>query len=545
MRSAAVLMILSAMLGADIAAADSQAIPQPNVIFTRQRVFRIPFDVEPAKQKEQTPQEVELHVSQSMGQRWAFYTAVPPKAKGFTYRTHHDGEYWFVVRTINQKGERLPSSIGPDGRPVPTVPELAVVVDTVRPFLNLQVFPGQAGELLVRWQTHDPHLSSDRPQISYRELHTPNSQWQPVAVNAGLTGQATIPAPRGPVAVRAMISDKAENVSTQILQVVNRGGRIETVANPHPVENQSNDKQGKPWASTAGSASTAEVNVTPKTTDQSQSSQDVAAKKEPSVRPEVSQTAQKPVAEPEQTETVASKETVGNKDDSPMGAVAEHTSQTHQPNVQPILVNSVRFLLDYEVQSVGNSGIKSIALWGTKDGGRTWSQYGVDTDMQSPIEVNVPQDGVYGFLMAVASGSGVGGQPPFPGTKPEIWVNVDVTAPEVKVTSVQQDQERPDQVHIAWEARDPHLTDRSVSLFFSGSPNGPWYPIAEGVANTGKFVWRNGNTIPGGLHVRVVVQDAAGNRSFAQGGNQVAPQVHANGPVQTARPWNSRFPQRR
>src|SRR5690606_18090450 len=102
------------------------------------------------------------------------------------------------------------------------------------------------------------------------------------------------------------------------------------------------------------------------------------------------------------------------------------------PGERPRMVNSRSFELDYEVDAIGPSGIAKVELWGSRDGGRTWSSYGVDNDNRSPIRVNVEGEGLYGFRIAVQSGSGLGGQPPRSGDHPELWVGVDLTKPNVR-----------------------------------------------------------------------------------------------------------------
>ena len=93
------------------------------------------------------------------------------------------------------------------------------------------------------------------------------------------------------------------------------------------------------------------------------------------------------------------------------------------------MVTSSEFELEYEIESVGPSGIGKVELWGTRDGGRTWSDYAVDTDKQSPMPVAVDSEGIYGFRILVQSGTGFGGRPPVEGDLPDVWIGVDLTKP--------------------------------------------------------------------------------------------------------------------
>ena len=88
--------------------------------------------------------------------------------------------------------------------------------------------------------------------------------------------------------------------------------------------------------------------------------------------------------------------------------------------MKPRMVNVRHFKLDYDTESVGSSGIRKVELWGTKDGGLTWTSFGVDVDNRSPCDVKVPAEGTYGFRFVVESGLGWGGAPPKSGDLPDI-----------------------------------------------------------------------------------------------------------------------------
>ncbi|MEK6234777.1 MAG: hypothetical protein N2C14_08700 [Planctomycetales bacterium] len=510
MRSSAVLCLLALLS----TVADAQTAPDdpttPAPIYTRQKTFRIPFDVPPPTKPSERPVEIELHVSETRGRQWMFHKAESPRAKGFVYRVPRDGEFWFVVRTRNVAGEMLPPSVGPDGRPVPTIPEMKVVVDTELPRLNLHASPGRGGEVIVQWAASDANLASDRPEIEYRELGQASAStapWRAVAINPGFEGRAALPAPRGSVAIRARVRDKADNLTARSI-LVHHDGRVEMLPN---------DAATSPATPPPRNASAAVSSPKPA------NSPAMAAANLPAGNG----------AKADLFEGL-------KKHESP----APNASPQRPAPEQVIMVNSVRFLLEYEVDAVGASGIKSIALWGTTDEGRTWSQHGVDSDMQSPIEVNVPAEGVYGFRMSVQSGAGVGGKPPHRRQKPEIWVRVDATAPEARLNAVQINEET-SEMNISWEAVDEQLGDRPITLLFSGNPGGPWYPIAKELHNTRKYAWRLDPDLPRPLHVRLVVTDAAGNKTTIDSADSaLTDRNKPQGRIRTARPFSGRFGRR-
>jgi hypothetical protein len=179
---------------------------------------------------------------------------------------------------------------------------------------------------------------------------------------------------------------------------------------------------------------------------------------------------------------------------------------------RPRMIRSKKFELEYDVDSVGPSGIGRVELWGTRDGGKTWASYAIDGDNRSPIIVNVDQEGVFGFCLVVTNGAGVGNKPPASGDLPELWVDVDVTKPTARLISVTpgMDQEN-GSVIISWQADDRQLSARPVSLYFATSPSGPWTPIASGLENTGRYAWPIERGTPGILFFRLEVRDEAGN----------------------------------
>lgn len=529
MRSVAIVMMMAFWSAADAAL---PAPPKRDVIYTRQQVFRIPFDIEPSQDGRRQPQEVELHVSDNHGQQWHLAKVVPPQAQGFVFRAPRDGEYWFVVRTIDGMGNRLPAAVDEQGRPLPTVPEMKVVVDTQLPQLDLRVMRGYAGEILIQWRCGDHHLAANKPNIEYRELGPQPGAWQQVAVG-GLQGQATLHAPPVPVAIRARIGDRAENVTVRALQI-DPAGRVQplnpdAVARNTPPTHPQSQPGGPQQQRFPRQQQPQEQHgpLGPRYQQQSQppeqAPQEIDVFKRFQRNPADAQTSQ----QPQPPSGMASAE-----------ASRFETAAVSQPSIKPIMVNSSRFLLEYEIDAAGSHGLQSVALWGTTDGGQSWRKYGVDTDMQSPIEVNVPTEGLYGFKMNVEEGGGFGGSPPNRGEKPEIWVKVDTTPPVAQLKNVRNISGlAAEELHIDWDANDEELSNRPVSLFFAGSEGGPWYPIAEGLTNEGNFVWRLDDRIPRQLHIRLVVEDAAGNKTVVDKTEPVLADSKPKSRIRTARPF--------
>ena len=74
------------------------------------------------------------------------------------------------------------------------------------------------------------------------------------------------------------------------------------------------------------------------------------------------------------------------------------------PGVQLRLINTRVFQLDYDTRVFGRHAHMPVELWGMRDGGNTWQSFGRDPKGQSPMLVTVPEEGIYGFRMAVQNG---------------------------------------------------------------------------------------------------------------------------------------------
>jgi hypothetical protein len=187
------------------------------------------------------------------------------------------------------------------------------------------------------------------------------------------------------------------------------------------------------------------------------------------------------------------------------------------------MVNSRLFELEYDVDSVGPSGIGRVELWGTRDGGQTWRSFALDTDNHSPLRVTVEEEGIYGFRVTVSNGAGLGGKPPKPGDLPDLWVGVDLTKPSARIVSAKQGVDaEAGHLIISWQADDKMLAARPVSLSFRERRTGPWLPIASGLENTGRYAWPVDNRTPSQFYLRLEVRDEAGNLGVDESSEAIA-----------------------
>lgn len=499
------------------------AAPQP--ITTNKTRFRIPFKIEPAALQRLNARELQLHVSRDGGVNWELAQALPPESAKFEYQTTGDGEYWFAVKTVDGRNQVHP----PAGR---YETGLIVQVDTTAPLLDLTLQQLAPGRVQLTWNAADAHLDPSTLKLEYLQ---PGAQdWEPVEVSAKATGQiAWNVSQQGQVKVRGTVSDTATNVGKGQSQV-----QIIAVGDPTP-----KPKPGRrvPIAGLEEGTEQAAIEPTP---DEARSITSMPGARLP---------AQKPLANTEDdyrgpvitpfsgsggappsntaTERLAASTPDSRPDitkdrwGDPLETAEAPSQMPPTPPVQSMprqndnrrVVNSRRFQVGYTIDDVGPSGIGAVELFITQDQGRKWYRYGEDPDRRSPFDVEVPQDGEYGFSIRVRSGAGLANDPPLAGEPPSILVAVDQTPPTVELLSAHQGQgANSNRVQVRWRIADEHLASKPVAVYYAPTKSGPWEPITSWTDDKGGFEWTVNPGTPPQFYVRVVVRDSAGNTAKAE-----------------------------
>ncbi|WP_145263160.1 hypothetical protein [Calycomorphotria hydatis] len=474
------LLVLSAVLAAtEVSASEPVLTDKPR--------FRIPFRFDQAEMERLGAKEVRLYVSRDRGQHWKMAQAVQPDRARFHFDAPSDGEFWFSVRTIDNKGGMHPASNN-------LQPGLRVIVDQTAPQLNLQLDRTPQGRIQLSWRAQDAMLDAHTLQLEFRQGNHP--QWLPVRVVPQASGQTSWQAhPSEEVSVRGSISDQAGNTANATAYANAGSGNgfgFEAIPTPTQSTKPSN------WFN---------------------ENKYVPAPQEldgPIAMREDRFISGNNFGDMELTPLSMGSGPMLNSQPVSMGSGPDFSDPMMMPQPMPAqnarVVNSTKFQIDYQIDDVGPSGVSSVEFYITRDSGRTWYRYGTDDDKKSPYTIEVPTEGMYGFDVRVRSGAGLADPPPQAGNTPPIAIAVDTTPPFVELLKPDQGTgENLGRILLRWTAEDEHPARESVSLAYATTPDGPWEPITSWMEDRGGFLWTVGPQMPMRVYVRVNVRDQAGN----------------------------------
>jgi hypothetical protein len=186
----------------------------------------------------------------------------------------------------------------------------------------------------------------------------------------------------------------------------------------------------------------------------------------------------------------------------PMGPTEQNTYHSR----------SKSFSLDYDIDMTRGSRVSSIELWGTMDNGKTWSKWGEDEDRESPFDIRVDEEGMFGFRVVIVGSNLIASNQPRAGDPADAWIYVDTKAPDVKIISaVYGAGEEAGHLVIDYSCADDELIDRPISISFSERRDGPWTTVASGLKNTGRYLWPAEPNLPKRIYLRIEAVDRAAN----------------------------------
>ncbi len=536
------------VLGAAVAALEPAGVqaaqaPAPTaeapLIYQKRRNFRIPFNLSAAEQTR--IKEVLLLVSEDSGYSWRPVSKTYPDHPFFSFRSPHDGEYWFAVQTRTV-----------DGRVSPRLeaivePKMKVVVDTMAPSLVLEPDGRRGSTAAVRWDVKDENLDLKSLVLEYQVEGVGVWRRVPIRRPRLVGAQSWDAGTAEALKVRMSIADRAGNVTDAVLDLP------EGMASPPETIAEAPESPGAPVVEPIANAQPPRITAGPNFTPVGE---DLAPARPPAsgrpARPRAAtakSTARRPMAADADEAAIPDRSAVATAPTGPVdlfaagnagrpegafgmppapGEVAANpglatTAAGPSPRnggapPSTLLVDNPKFKLQYAVEDAGPNGPASVELWITQDGGRTWIRRGDDSDRLSPIEVDLGGEGTYGICLVARSAAGLGDQPPAPGDPPQTWVEVDASPPVVQLDPVQVGTGlNSGKVAISWRATDLHLAARPVALFWRpDQPGAGWQPLADGQESTGRFIWTVPPNVPPRFHIRVEAVDTVGHRGGAE-----------------------------
>ncbi|MFO0817622.1 MAG: hypothetical protein U1A77_06750 [Pirellulales bacterium] len=482
---------------------------KPTPVFTRDMSFTIPFSVESTATD---IAEVQLLVSNDRGATWHIYARQSAAEKGFRFRASRDGEYWFASRTIDRLGQARPA-----GQPQP---QLVVQIDTTLPRLNLTATVGPAGDIQVRWDVADERVNPQSFQLFY--LPAISGTPQPVTVPTLVPG----PVPgtyQGQVTFWPQGNSRLAQVNAEVKDAAgNRAvaGKRLYVTPTARGRNPAIPPFVPPGATGPGQmvthSSGVPVGGPPPFVPPSATTMSAGSTSDPT-----SASAGTGNAPTNNSGTGAAPATVGSTGGVTEGFVSARP--TPPPVTTPLggdlpggerprMTNSKKFALEYDIESAGPGGVSDVELWMTRDRGASWTKTATDADKQSPFDVSVDDEGVFGFRVVVVSKSGLASSAPRAGDLADLWIGVDCTPPRTQLSSVSFGEgEDAGKLDIRWEADDMRLGPRPVTLLYAENSAGPWTTFASGLPNTGQYSWLITGQVPKKVLLRIEVRDDAGN----------------------------------
>ncbi len=520
-----------------------------DVVFRNSRTQTVEANFPEARRSE--IRELILYASQDQGETWGQVSRITPDQREFSYTLPVDGSFWLRVAVVTRAGKQEPENL------YKVQPHQKIVVDTLKPLVRITSAVRNGTEVAVGWEIREDHPDWSTFRLEYTTI--PGGPATPVQAAPGLTGLARFnPSTNGTVVVRLVLKDKAGNESVVTADVTGRDA-FGTAAAPLPstvpplpqtaiapppaneittalAQFQSPPQvvpppivdpiaslpiDSPPAVPSNPPAKTAQHLERPKTLT-------MPAPLHPVGTPRGWTPASAPVYQPQERP-------IASTDVPVVQAQYQPPATTHAVQRKPLptlqYVNSPEVVLEYELSKVGSSGVGSVDIFLTQDDGQNWDHVASDPMVIGKREggrhqgiVELPGDGVYGFSLVVKSQAQLkqdmanqDKRPKSPrgGDVPEIRVEVDTVPPTAEMFSPRRDTTKPNSLLLVWTASDKNLGSNPVTLEWAERRDGPWSPIANNIANSGKHSWQLPNQLPVQVYMRLRVKDLAGNEGVA------------------------------
>ena len=84
------------------------------------------------------------------------------------------------------------------------------------------------------------------------------------------------------------------------------------------------------------------------------------------------------------------------------------------------ILNTRQASVEYRIDQPGSSGVGKVEIYLTSDQGQTWQRLKEDVAKRSPVDIELPGEGLFGISVVVTNGNGFGGSPPKNGQQPVV-----------------------------------------------------------------------------------------------------------------------------
>lgn len=499
-----------------LAGGEREQVKESPKAYLRQTDFYIPYQLNNESDANST---LNLYVSKDLGVNWELFKALIPanesgtNARQFNVRVGADGEYWFAIRPSRVENRTNP--------PLGNHPDVRIIVDTNPPQIKIETQKTGADKITVYWTMTDRNPATET--VKFYQRYSETSNWEPIPLNpravvafnaangnSGINGQFTVQTPNGisMIYLKGEASDRAKtptvvlwNIPVDAVNSALPGSARQPVAgSPNMVGGEFKSAFIDSAAGSGVSYPSPAANVQPSNTLPSDysSAPSWSAIREGDLP--YNNGANSAYQRPGDTNLTSSRSNFPLPSRAPVDFS------------RAMIINKPQFDLDYEITSVGRSGIGSVELWVTKTQGANWSVLATDTDNITPISVELPGDGVYGLKLVIKNGAGLGGRNPLPGETPASWVILDRTPPtgELKSADIRVDSNIP-QMRLRWASSDEYPSPTPVAMYWSRDGQAPWNLIADQLAPAGDYLWTMPNDVPARIIIKMEIQDKAGN----------------------------------
>jgi RNA polymerase sigma factor (sigma-70 family) len=170
--------------------------------YTRTATFYIPF----AAEENRLLRQILLYVSEDLGKTYRQCASAVPSEKRFQFTVPGDGIYWFVLQTVDAKGQKHPPTDEIAQKPA----ALKVCVDRKEPSARVTSFLTSEGKAGAEWEVADENLDLTSLRLEYQPADGRN--FIPLPIHQVAKGRHVWdPIVPGPVKVRLTVRDKAQN----------------------------------------------------------------------------------------------------------------------------------------------------------------------------------------------------------------------------------------------------------------------------------------------------------------------------------------------